>query len=158
MFVIDKNTISSNKFDTHSYLWFRYHKLFLGVLVRKGRKLWAISFFNNVKYKLKFMENTDPFRLFLISMLRITPTVILFPLRLGGTVQGVPMPISERKQYTFAVKWVIKALRDKNRRITIDTVVSTLIDAIYEEGIAIDKRNELNKTARFNKALTRFFR
>jgi ribosomal protein S7 len=36
-------------------------------------------------------------------MMKITPTVLLVPLKLSGTVHGVPVAISERKQYTFAV-------------------------------------------------------
>jgi len=36
--------------------------------------------------------------------MKITPEVLLFPKRLGGAIQGVPLAIGERKQYTFAVK------------------------------------------------------
>lgn len=35
--------------------------------------------------------------------MKITPDLMLFPLKLGGVLQGVPLPITERKQYTFAV-------------------------------------------------------
>lgn len=35
--------------------------------------------------------------------MKITPEVLLFPKKLGGVTQGVPLPIGERKQYTFAV-------------------------------------------------------
>jgi len=156
--LINRNTLLSNKFDNHSYLWFRYHKLFLGVLTRKGRKLWAIKFFNEVKYQLKMKEGADPFWIFLMSMLKLTPTIILFPLRLGSTIRGVPMPINERKQYTFAVKWVIKSLRDKNGSVTVASVTQALENAIYGEGIAVEKRNEYSETGKFNRALLKFLR
>lgn len=35
--------------------------------------------------------------------MKITPDLLLFPLKLGGVSQGVPLPITERKQFTFAV-------------------------------------------------------
>lgn len=35
--------------------------------------------------------------------MKITPDLLLFPLKLGGVLQGVPLPITERKQFTFAV-------------------------------------------------------
>ena len=55
------------------------------------------------KVKLKILEQGDPFWIFLLAMMKITPTVLLVPLKLSGIVQGVPVAISERKQYTFAV-------------------------------------------------------
>jgi len=36
--------------------------------------------------------------------MKITPEVILIPRKIGGVLQGVPLPIKERKQYTFATK------------------------------------------------------
>lgn len=36
-------------------------------------------------------------------MMKITPAVLLIPFKLSGTVHGIPVAISERKQYTFAV-------------------------------------------------------
>jgi hypothetical protein len=36
--------------------------------------------------------------------MKITPEVLLIPRKIGGKIQGVPLPISERKQYTFSVK------------------------------------------------------
>jgi hypothetical protein len=35
--------------------------------------------------------------------MKITPEVLLFPKKRGGGVQLVPLPISERKQFTFGV-------------------------------------------------------
>lgn len=43
------------------------------------------------------------FWVFLIALMKITPEVLLFPKKRGGGVQLVPLPISERKQYTFGV-------------------------------------------------------
>jgi len=40
----------------------------------------------------------------MLSMMKITPGILLVPLKIGGVVQGVPVAISERKQYTFATK------------------------------------------------------
>jgi len=49
-------------------------------------------------------ENIDPNLVFLISMLKATPIIFLLPVRLGSFTQGVPMPISEKKQVTFTIK------------------------------------------------------
>jgi len=57
-----------------------------------------------LKSELKKRELVDPFWIFLIGLMKITPEVLLIPRKIGGKIQGVPLPISERKQYTFAVK------------------------------------------------------
>ena len=41
-------------------------------------------------------------------MMKITPTVLLVPLKWSGSIHGVPVAISERKQYTFAVNELLK--------------------------------------------------
>lgn len=106
--LITKHTLYNCKFDYHSYLWFRYHRLFFCSLIQRGRKLWAFKFFGDVKYKIKSIEKGDPFLIFTAAMVKITPGVLLTPYKLGGMVYGVPIPISERKQYTFAVNELLK--------------------------------------------------
>lgn len=103
LFVFNKNQKYSRRFDYFDYFAYRYHRLFFRSLIFRGRKLWAFNFLLNLKYELKIREKIEPFWVFLISLLKITPDLIAFPLKLGGSVQSVPMPITERKQFTFAV-------------------------------------------------------
>jgi ribosomal protein S7 len=64
----------------------------------------AFFFFLKLKKYLKIKEESDPFLIFLVAMLRITPNIILLPLKKGGALQGIPFPISEKKKITFATK------------------------------------------------------
>jgi hypothetical protein len=64
----------------------------------------AFNNFLKIKQGLKLREKFDPFLIFLVSMMKITPNVILMPLKKSGVMQGVPFPISFKKQVTFAVK------------------------------------------------------
>jgi ribosomal protein S7 len=91
-------------------------------------------------------------------MLKITPDLILYPLKLGGVLQRVPMPICERKQYTFAVKWVIKLLRDKYGSVTTNNVAEALISAIYGKGLSIEKKMSVYEVSTSNRHLTKFFK
>jgi len=90
--------------------------------------------------------------------MKITPDFILLPLKLGGSLKYVPLPITEKKQYTFAVKFVIKLIRDKNRIIKIKTIAETLILAISGKGQSIDKKMLDYGTAMQNRHLIRFFK
>ncbi len=58
----------------------------------------------HIKSVLKFKGYVDPSLLFFVAMIRVSPSVILFPIKKSGVVQRAPFPISHRKQVTFAVK------------------------------------------------------
>jgi ribosomal protein S7 len=73
-------------------------------LIWRGRKLFAFNFFIKVKHELKIREDADPLLIFFAALLKITPDVILFPYRRSGVVNMVPMPITIKKQITFATK------------------------------------------------------
>jgi len=80
-------------------------------------------------------------------MMRITPQVILSFVRMGGRKQGIPCPISLRKKVTFATKFVIKLLRDKDksRHVTIKALVKLLCASLYNKGEAIKKKKSFIK-------------
>lgn len=87
-----------------SHLLFRYHNLFFGRLITKGKKIRAFNKFVELKKILKDKESVDPLLIFLVAMINITPIIFARPLKLGAQVHGVPTPIREAKQVSFAVK------------------------------------------------------
>jgi ribosomal protein S7 len=138
--------------------FYRYHKIFFCSLIFKGNKLWAFTFFNKLKLILKLKFKKDPNFLFLISMCQITPSVLLFPFKIGGKIQGVPLPISWRKKWTFATKWVIKLLRDKLRLINLNDLSLLLSLAIFGKGLALKKKNSYNISGSKNRYLMKYFK
>lgn len=158
IFIFDKNRIYSKRYEYNSYVWYRLHNLFFGSLIFKGKKLWAFNTLLNLKFELKKREIVDPFWLILISFMKIMPEVMLFPKKLGGQIQGVPFPISERKQYTFAIKWIVKLIRDKHKRITIEKLADGLVSAIYERGDAFDLKMSQYAISTANRHLLRLFK
>jgi len=160
LFFEKKKLNYTTRFDFYPFLYFSYHRLFFGSLVHRGRKLWAFNFLQRLKYELKKQEDCEAFLVLLVAWLQITPDLILFPRKLGGSVKQVPLPITERKQYTFAIKWVIKLLRDKhkNRTLTLSAVVDLLIDAIYDKGLAVEKKISIYKNGFANIHLMKYFK
>jgi len=138
-----KLTKRKNYCNFFTYYFFRYHRIFFGSLIFNGRKLWAFNFFSKLKYDLKIKEHIDPNLIFFFAMIKITPNVLLFPYKLGGKVQGVPLPISWHKKLIFATKWVIKLLRDKYRIIKLVDVSEIILSAIYDKGLAIKKKKNI---------------
>jgi ribosomal protein S7 len=85
--------------------------------------LTAFKIYCKIKFKIKLREKVDPFWIIIIALLKITPDILVYPLKLGGVVQKVPLPIGARKQYTFAVKWVVKLMKEKHGSYTVDILL-----------------------------------
>jgi ribosomal protein S7 len=145
-------------YNFYQQLWFNYHHVFFGSLIFKGKKAKAFNTFLQIKKGLKFKENFDPFLVFLVAMMKITPSLVLLPIRKAGSTHGVPFPINQRKQITFAVRWAIKLLKDNHRIFKVSTIVDLLVSAIYNRGLAIQKKKELYKISMQTRHLIKFFR
>ena len=141
--------------DKYIYLASHYHRLFFGSLIFICLKFYAFNVFSNIKYELKKKENFDPYLIFFVAMLRVTPELILGNLPLGSVKYGVPLPITETKKITFAVKWIIKLLKDKNSFFTVKSISELLIDSVYSKGDSIMKKQEVYNTAHLNRHLIR---
>lgn len=89
-----KYLIRKSNYNFFVYFFFRYHRIFFGSLIFNGKKLWAFNFFNKIKTSLKKKEKIEPNLIFFFSLIKITPNVLLFPYKIGGKVEGVPLAIS----------------------------------------------------------------
>lgn len=101
---IRNKIIKSRSTDLRAHMWFRYHKHLFGRLILSGFKIRAFNQLLDLKYSLKLKEKLDPNLVFLVSMIKATPLILLLPVRMGSFTQGIPMPMTEKKQITFAVK------------------------------------------------------
>ena len=145
--------------DILVFKWYQYHTLFFNSLIFKGLKLRAFNTFCQVKFGLKENLELDPQFIFFACLLAITPDLMLKPLRLGSVTYGVPVPITDRKQVTFVLKWTIKLLRDKhnNRNLKIPLLIELLLASYCNQGEAFNKLQDIYKTAADNRHLVRRF-
>jgi len=138
--------------------FFRYHRIFFGSLIFKGNKLNAFNNFNFLKSLLKQKFKKDPNFIFLLSLCQITPNILLFPFKIGGKLQGVPLSISWRKKWTYATKWVIKLLQEKSKIIKLKELNELLILSIFNKGLSIKKKTFFNNISNKNRYLMKFFK
>ena len=145
----------------HNFLNFyiyRYNRIFLGFLIKRGRKIWAYNFMRKLKYKLKNIEKFDPSLIFFFSLVKIAPAVLLCPYKWGGNIEGVPLPISSNKKMTFSVKWTIKLLREKWNRLILDDIAKILVEALYDKGHGYLTRMDYQKSGVKNKFLIKYYK
>lgn len=123
-----------------------------------GKKLKAYNRLLKIRQKLKIKENADPYFVFLVALMRITPNMLTVRMRFGGMTQEVPVPISEERRISFGVKWVIKLLKDKQQRLSVDTIVNLLLSTIYGKSPALTKKLQLHAKGVQNRHLIRFLK
>lgn len=119
--------------------------------------MWAFNFFLKVKQGLKIKEQFDPFLVFLVSMLKLSPNIMLIPFKQSRVITYMPLPITSHTKIIFAIKWVLKLLRDKYRVINLERVVELLSSSIYSRGLSYLKKEEFYEVATRNRHLLNNF-
>jgi ribosomal protein S7 len=145
-------------YNVYLQLWFNFHHLFFGSLIFRGKKISAFNKIINLKLALKIREDFDPFFIFLVSMMRMQPQIVLVPMRRSGVISEVPFPITPQKQLTLAVRWLIKALKNSSQKFEINNISNIMVSSIYKKGPVLQRRFEVHKRALFNKSSTKFLK
>lgn len=89
----------------------------------------------------------------------VKPCLEVRKVRIGRRTYLVPAILSEKRQETLAIKWIIDASRAKKKNGKypfVEYLASELFDAYFKQGLARQKRNELHKLAQSNRAHTRY--
>nr|CAG4645792.1 EOG090X0CZM [Lynceus sp. MCZ IZ 141354] len=85
------------------------------------------------------------------------PVLKLTPVKRGGIRYQVPVPITEKQSYFFAMKWLLLAARDHERKIGFkDQLAKEVIDAASMQGRVYKRKLELHKQCESNKAYAHY--
>lgn len=87
----------------------------------------------------------------------IKPKLEVKSRRVGGANYQVPMPVSDERQLTLALRWLIQAARDNRKNSTFEeSLARELIAALNKEGNAFKKKEDVQKMAEANRAFAHF--
>ena len=104
----------------------------------------------------KKTSNEDPLEVFEKAVKNVIPKVEVKARRIGGSTYQVPLSVSNYRGTTLALRWIIKAAKDRAGRTTSLKLASEIIDASNGVGNAIRKREETHRMAEANKAFAHF--
>lgn len=108
--------------------------------------------FNEIRTRAK----DDPYRIALASINNVRPYVEIKSIRVAGSTYMVPVEISEKRQISLALKWIVDNARGRNERQMHQRLASELIDAYNRVGSSIRKKEELHKMAEANRAFAHY--
>ena len=86
----------------------------------------------------------------------IKPSVEVRSRRVGGATYQVPVEVRPQRREALAIRWLIKASRDRNEKTMKDRLASELIDAVNTRGSAVKKKEDTHKMAEANKAFSHY--
>jgi|TARA_B110000503_G_scaffold127304_1_gene196874 small subunit ribosomal protein S7 len=125
-------------------------------ILKKGKKRLA----NNIVFEtfslIKEKTTEDPLQIFETAVKNTTPLVEVKARRIGGSTYQVPLEVNRYRGTTLALRWLIKAAKDKAGRTTSLKLANEIIDASNGIGNAVRKREETHKMAEANKAFAQF--
>ena len=108
--------------------------------------------FDEIENKMK----RPPLEVFHEALDNIKPSVEVRSRRVGGATYQVPVEVRPQRREALAIRWLIKASRDRNEKTMIDRLASELIDAVNTRGSAVKKREDTHKMAEANKAFSHY--
>ena len=87
---------------------------------------------------------------------KASPLVEVKARRIGGSTYQVPLEVSRYRGTNLALRWIIKAAKDRSGRTISIKLANEIIDASNGIGNAIRKREETHRMAEANKAFAHF--
>ena len=108
--------------------------------------------FDEIENKMK----RPPLEVFHEALDNIKPSVEVRSRRVGGTTYQVPVEVRPQRREALAIRWLIKASRDRNEKTMKDRLASELIEAVNTRGSAVKKKEDTHKMAEANKAFSHY--
>ena len=89
----------------------------------------------------------------------ITPQMEVRSRRVGGAAYQVPMPVKPRRGFALALRWlVLEANKRPSKQYHTfgEKLAAEMLDALTEQGGAVNRRNTSHRMAEANKAFSHF--
>lgn len=85
------------------------------------------------------------------------PVMNLVKVKRGGTNYKVPVPITEKRSYILAMKWLVQAANEKEPTVHFpEKVAWEILDAANNTGRVVKRKQDLHKECEANRAYAHY--
>jgi len=138
----------------------KYNSELVTVFIRKimlgGKKSTAQSVFYGAMDIMQEKEGKEPLVILQQAVTNATPLLEVRPRRVGGANYQVPVEVRKGRDVALALRWIIKASRERSGKSMAEKLSSELLDASKGQGAAVKKREETHKMAEANRAFAHY--
>lgn len=121
-----------------------------------GKKATAESIVYNAMELAAERLKSDPLKVLHDALEAVKPLVEVKSRRVGGATYQVPIEVSERRQKSLAVRWLVEYARKRSEHTMAERLGNEIVDALNDRGAAFKKRDETHRMAEANKAFSHF--
>ncbi|MDY6940926.1 MAG: 30S ribosomal protein S7 [Cyanobacteriota bacterium] len=125
-------------------------------VMRQGKKSLASRIVYGAMKLIEERTGGEPLELFEKAIRNATPLVEVKARRVGGATYQVPMEVRSERGTALALRWLIRASRQRGGRTMEMKLANELMDAANETGNTIRKREETHRMAEANKAFAHY--
>jgi small subunit ribosomal protein S7 len=106
--------------------------------------------------KVKPAANKEALEILDKALNNVRPTVEVKSRRVGGATYQVPIEVVPDRGIALAMRWVIKAAKDRSEKTMILRLAAEIIDAHEGRGTAIKIRDDMHRMAKANQAFAHY--
>jgi small subunit ribosomal protein S7 len=121
-----------------------------------GKRSTAAKVVYGAMERMRSRANTDPVEVFLKALDNVKPSVEVKSRRVGGSTYQVPVEVREGRREALAMRWLIKAARDRSGKAMSERLADELLDAYNSSGTAFKKKEDTHRMAEANKAFAHY--
>jgi small subunit ribosomal protein S7 len=100
---------------------------------------------------------TNPLTILHKAVANCRPILQTTPIKRGGATYQVPVPITDKRSYFLAMKWLVEAARQKERTVHFpEKMAWELLDAAAGQGRVVKKKLDLHKQCEANRAYAHY--
>jgi small subunit ribosomal protein S7 len=129
---------------------------FMNAVMEQGKKSVAENIVYGAFERMEAKAKSDPILMFRSALENVMPAVEVRSRRVGGATYQVPVEVRNERRQALAIRWIIKAARDRNENTMVERLSGELIDASNNRGTAVKKREDTHKMAEANRAFSHY--
>jgi small subunit ribosomal protein S7 len=130
---------------------------FINCLMLDGKKSTAQRvFYDAMDIVAKRIRDVPPDRVFEEAIENVKPMIEVRSKRVGGANYQVPVQVSSKRQRALAIRWILRAVRERKGRPVAQFLADELCAAFRKEGAAMTTRENVHRMAEANKAFAHF--
>ncbi len=132
---------------------------FINKVMSDGRRATAQKLVYEALEAIKEQSKQDPVSVFEKAILNVSPKMEVRPRRVGGASYQVPVEVRGDRKEALAIRWILAGAQTKSNKefhSFAKKLAAELMDAANNAGIAIKKRDDVQKVAASNRAFSHF--
>jgi|GraSoiStandDraft_45_1057281.scaffolds.fasta_scaffold152243_2 Ribosomal protein S7p/S5e len=152
--ILIKNLKKNQYYNQTNFL---FKQNFIGKLIKKGNKFYALNYFNRLKYFLKRKLKKDPNILLFLIIFYSTIKFHFIKKRFGGSKKEIPIYLNKNRQVKFIIKKMFNYSKslEKRKSLDLNKLINLYLLTLKKKGFLIVNKYKAFIKAKENKILVK---